>query len=177
MTAESQETTPRRSKIVLRSPQERHGPSLTWTLMPILAIMTFLYQFDPSIENEIAWMIGGMGIGLVIFETTGSIPEQQVSVTVYPLGIQLVSSDGKTIFFPRACLLDCIVLEHVQAFQVTSHVVLRVSSQNQQQQDDLQIIQVFPGAKMSFTQCLALKAELERAMGGFGWETTKPKAN
>jgi hypothetical protein len=175
MTAASPETAPRRSKIVLRSPQERRGPSLTWTLMPIVAIMAGLYQFDPSVENEIAWIIGGMAIALVLFETTGSIPERDVSATIYPLGIQLVSS-GKTQFFPRGCLQDCIVLEHVQAFQVTSHVVLRVSSKKQQQ-EDLQIIQAFPGAQLPFSQCLALKAELERAMGGFGWETTKPKAS
>jgi hypothetical protein len=143
--------------------------------MPILAIMAGLYQFDPSIKNEIAWVIGGMAIALVIFETTSSIPEREVSATIYPLGMQLVSASGKTQFFPRACLQDCIVLEHVQAFQVTSHVVLRVSSS--QKQDDLQIVQAFPGVQLSFSQCLALKAELERAMGGFGWETSKPKAN
>jgi hypothetical protein len=149
--------------------------------MPILAIMAGLYQFDPSIDNEIAWLIGGVVIGLVIFETAKAIPEREVSVTIYPLGIQLLSPTGKTQFIPRGSIQDCIVLEHVQAFQVTSHVVLRVSSQKQkqqqQQQEDLQIIQAFPGAQLSFSQCLALNAELERAMGGFGSETTKPKVN
>ena len=146
--------------------------------MPILAIMAGLYQFDPSIDNEIAWLIGGLVIGLVIFETAKSIPEREVSVTIYPLGIQLVSPTGKTQFIPRGSIQDCIVLEHVQAFQVTSHVVLRVSFQKlQQQQEDLQIIQAFPGAQLSFSQCLALKTELERAMGGFGSKTPKPKGN
>jgi hypothetical protein len=149
--------------------------------MPILAIMAGLYQFDPSIDKDIAWIIGGIAIGLVIFETTKAIPEREVSVTIYPLGLQLVSSTGNTQFVPRGCIQDCIVLEHVQAFQVTSHVVLRVFSQKQQQQqqpEDLQIIQAFPGAQLSFSQCLALKAELEQAMGGFGLETTtKSKAN
>jgi hypothetical protein len=89
-----------------------------------------------------------------------------IVVQVYPLGIQLCTRTGsghveRVQFIPRDLIFDCIVMESIRATKVTSVVMFRIQSHN----SDLTLQEAFRGgSEMSYTSCLALRAQVMKAL-------------
>ena len=77
---------------------------------------------------------------------------------------------------------DCILLEHVEAFSVTTHVMVRVvkpspspatsddidteqkSGESDVDNTESELVSLFPDAKLSFNRCHALVQKIRRAL-------------
>jgi hypothetical protein len=159
------------TRFVVRS-NEEHKRSFPRTVLPLASIVGGLYFFDPNIQNEILWVLGGLVGGLVLFETAPWKREVVLSLSIGPLGVQLSSRRNAdrpkhSAFLPREAIQDCLLVEHVGAFSVSTHVVLRLhgsSSTSQQPHKEPQLIPAFPNAVMKFEQCQSLVKQIQQAL-------------
>jgi hypothetical protein len=123
------------------------------------AIILLLCYIDPNIQNDLAWILGGLGMGVVLLETSPVKRNVELSVEVGPLGVQRTTTINDRIMhhplLPKACIKDCIITEHVKTFSVSSNLVFRVESS---------LVPVFPDADLSFRQCEFLLKQIQRAL-------------
>jgi hypothetical protein len=109
----------------------------------------------------------------------------QVSVTVYPVGVQLARfSSGQPVrppmFIPRDVILDVIVNEVILSHKVVSVVLFRVWKQDGMEQTPdtdrppiasllkegrIHLIPAFPGVELSFRECQIMRRELSVSLG------------
>mmetsp|Transcript_2806 Transcript_2806/g.5320 ORF Transcript_2806/g.5320 Transcript_2806/m.5320 type:complete len:190 (+) Transcript_2806:299-868(+) len=162
--------------------ERHHERSWSRTVVPIAILIGWLFRFDPKIELEWLWLTIGAVVGLYVFETSSSKHHQrELSVTICPLGVQrsttLVSAAnnrcGQTQyrhrrrhhpFLPRESVQDCIVTEHVGAFSVRTHVMLRVAAAGERAGVSDSLIPAFPNATLTFDQCYSLMKQIQRAL-------------
>ena len=129
-------------------------------LIPLVAvILGTLCHVDPQVQHEVLWILGGLGIALALLETAPMKHHVELIIDIGPLGIQRTTKlNGRSThhpLLPRECVQDCIITEHVGAFGVSNHLVLRVESK---------LIPVFPNAKLSFAQCQSLLKQVQTAL-------------
>ena len=138
---------------------EEHGRNYVVLLCIALVVILSLWQIDPDIENDLLWILGGLGVGFTLLETAPLNRKVELCVEISPFGIQRTTKVNDRIshqpLLPRACVKDCIITEHVQAFGVTSHLVFRVEST---------LVPVFSNAKLSFSQCHSLLKQIQQAL-------------
>jgi hypothetical protein len=106
---------------------------------------------------------------------------RKASVTIYPLGIQLVSTTtirtiiitGQTttqlsapIFLPRDQVIDCVVNEIILARRVRSVVVFRVRGDcgDEAASIPMRLVQAFPDVHMTYTECLKVRDEIMQCL-------------
>ena len=148
--------------------QDKHERSWSATLIPISILLGCLYRLDPSIEMDLLWVLSGAGIAVYVFETSSRTRDVEVSLTVCPLGVQRTTSTHRNRpvrhhpFLPKESIRDCIVTEHVGAFSVSSHVMLRLGDTTDCGGPAL--IPAFPKATLSFGQCHVLMKQIQRAL-------------
>lgn len=146
------------TKFVVESQQhrERHYTLLFGLLSAALGSLWF---FDPHVEKDWVWVLGGLIIGLIVLETAPIHRTVQLSVDISPMGIQQTTTiyDRTTYhpLLPRSVVRDCILVEHVEAFGVSSHLVFRV---------DNALVPAFPNARLSFSQCQSLLEKINGAL-------------
>jgi hypothetical protein len=169
--------------------QNKHDRSLPGTIIPISILVVCLSYYDPYIEMDLVWVVSGTIIALYIFETSSSTRHVEVIVTICPMGIQrtMYTHHHRLVqhypILPKEIIQDCFVAEHVNAFSVTSHVMLRTllpsssssspSSTTTTTVDDdddsgrsvpLQLYPAFPKVTLSFGQCYVLMKQIRRAL-------------
>jgi hypothetical protein len=64
---------------------------------------------------------------------------------------------------------DCIILEHVGAFSVTTHVMIRAtittkSSSESKSEFDVKLVSFFPDVTLSFDRCHELVQKIQRSL-------------
>jgi hypothetical protein len=171
----SSQTTLAPTRFVVRSFEE-HKRSLPRTVLPFVAIIGGLYGFDPNIQKEILWVLGGLVAGLVLFETASWKRELVLSLSIGPLGVQRSSRRNAdrpkhSPFLPREGIRDCLMIEHVGAFSVSTHVVFRLhagrtstTSQGEEKGTEPQLIPAFPDAVIKFEQCQSLVKQIQQGL-------------
>jgi hypothetical protein len=146
------------TKFLVQSSEER-GRNYAVLLCLVLAIILALWHTDPDIENDLLWVLGGLGVGLALLETAPVKRNVELCVEMGPFGIQRTAKVNDRLshhpLLPRACVKDCIITEHVKAFGVANHLVFRVESA---------LVPVFPNAKLSFSQCHSLLEQIQQAL-------------
>lgn len=106
------------------------------------------------------------------------VAQRDIVVEIYPLGIQIetITQDrstippsqrrtvGKAIFLPREVVVDCVVNEVVLGHKVLSQLLFRVrcSSLKEGLADTVRLVQAFPGVEMTYVECLAMRAEINK---------------
>jgi hypothetical protein len=148
------------TKFIVQS-HEDHKRSLPKTIIPIVVVLGYLWHFDPKIEKDPLWFLGGLAIGLILLETAPLRRDVELSLTICPVGVQRTSRINKNRpvnhpLLPRESIQDCILTEHVGAFSVSSHLVFRVENSS--------LASVFPNASLSFEQCHSLVKQIQRAL-------------
>ena len=117
----------------------------------------------------------------------------ELSVTICPLGIQRSTTTTTTTtttstynknknrqrtsvrhypLLPIESVKDCILLEHVGGFSVTTHVMIRVkaiipnndAAAKTKEISASELVSVFPDAKLTFDQCHDLVQQIQRAL-------------
>lgn len=124
-------------------------------------------------------------MGLVVLETAASHQTVEVSVRVTPLGVQIINQryhhhkapssndmNPKTIktkfkppppnhkpFLPREMVQDCILVEHVGVFSVSTRLIFRLRSTSSS------VVSILPNSiKLSFAQCHDLAQQIQLAL-------------
>lgn len=144
--------------------------------------LEFYYQ---SYKDDHRILVASALIGIAVlcychylFSTKSQDRETEVSVTICPLGIQRTKKIT-TIWnnnsdrprrsvrnYPFLCMeivKDCILLEHVGGFSVTTHVMIRTCSSDERSEPGL--VSAFPDAILTFDQCHDLVQEIQWALG------------
>ena len=131
---------------------------LALTLLSVRIILSLRYV-DQAIRNDIVWTLASLGVCLIIIETAPVEQRVELSVEVGPLGVQRTTTINSQVthhqIIPRACIQDCIIVEHVKSFNVSSSLVFRVESS---------LEPVFPEAQLNFQQCELLLRQIQRAI-------------
>ena len=155
------------------------------------------FWYDPTIEQEWLWVSIGMVIAACVLELghtscfssffsvskrdknrTGSTRRTEVFLTVCPLGIQRWTRRSTTEtkheqFIPLRNIKDCILVEHLGAFDVSTHVMLRlfaktaVASKSASDCDNdgaFEVVEAFPGVRLLFAQCHSLQIQIATAL-------------
>lgn len=107
--------------------------------------------------------------------------ESQVTVTVYPMGVQLAKLQKLVpvrppLLIPRDLILDVIVNEVILAHKVVSIVLFRVLKEDANdlikppvstllKEGRIKLVPAFPGVEMSFAECQAMRRELSACLG------------
>ena len=186
-TSTSQTTTKTATTFVIRSHKNRQArPFLAIAL--ILGLGSYLLWVDWNIQNDLLWFGGGLLMGLVVLETAASFQTQEVSVRITPLGVQIVHQryhhrvapttndmnhpEAEIIkskfkqpppkhepFLPRDVVQDCILVEHVGVFSVSTRLIFRLTSST------ASIVSILPDSiKLSFAQCHDLSQQIQLAL-------------
>jgi hypothetical protein len=151
--------------------REFHGRSWSITIIFIGILIGGVLHVDPKIELEWPWLLAGAIFGLYFFETSSKWRDVELSVTICPLGVQRSSTTTLSAkhqkchhqpFLPREYVQDCIVLEHVGAFSVSTHVIFRLVEKRGE--DPSSFIPAFPNAVLTFDQCHSLTKQIQRAL-------------
>ena len=153
--------------------KEYHQHSWSITIIFIAILISWVFHIDPKIELEWPWLLAGAIFGLYLFETSSKQQRDvELAIKICPLGVQ--RSSTTTIqsakhqkchhqpFIPREYIQDCIVLEHVGAFSVTSHVMFRLVEKIGE--DPSSLIPAFPNAILTFDQCHSLTKQIQSAL-------------
>ena len=178
--------TPTPTTFVIRSHKSREArPFLA--IFIILGLGLYLLYADWNIQNDLLWFGGGLLMGFVVLETAASHQTEEVSVRITPLGVQMVhqryhhhaapSADPMEIipkmakskfkqpppkhqpFLPREAVQDCILVEHVGVFSVSTGLIFRLRSSSRP------IVSILPDSiPLSFSQCQELAEQIQRAM-------------
>jgi hypothetical protein len=137
--------------------------------------------------NTLAFLVMA-GFGVVCAHCIGNVDQtsalHECIVSIYPIGIQIecvVRSSlsrktddehrvthrtrrRKPIFVPRETVIDCVVSEVVHSHKVGSKVLFRVGVGPKFHQSDVYVhlVDAFPGVEMTYEECLAMRAEINR---------------
>lgn len=146
---------------------ERHERSWKTTLIPVSILLGGLFRLDPTIEMDLLWFLAGAAIAVYLFETSTKERNVEVSLGICPLGVQRTIRTHQNRMathhplIPKESIRDCIVTEHVGAFSVSSHVMLRLRDAAS---DGPALIPAFPNVTLSFGQCHSLMKQIQRAL-------------
>ena len=103
----------------------------------------------------------------------------ELSVTICPLGIQrsktttTASNKRSTVvhyypLLPLESVKDCILVEHVGAFSVTTHVMIRATTTTQssksKSESNEELVSFFPNVTLSFDRCHVLVQQIQRSL-------------
>jgi hypothetical protein len=124
------------------------------------------------------------GFGVVYAHCIGNVDQtsalHECVVSIFPIGIQIecvVRSSlsrktddehrtrrRKPIFVPRETVIDCVVSEVVHSHKVGSKVLFRIGVGPKFHQSDVYVhlVEAFPGVEMTYEECLAMRAEINR---------------
>lgn len=124
-----------------------------------LLILLILIYIDPRIQNDLAWILGGLGVGLALLESAPVNQHIELIVALSPLGVQRITKINDRVTYhpllPRACINDCIIVEHVGVFDVTTNLVFRVEST---------LVSAFPNVRLKFHECESLLKNIRGAL-------------
>jgi len=145
-------------KFCVQSSESHRRNYLVSIVLPIAILLTLLYC-DPDIQNELFWILGGFAVVLFVIETAPVQRVVELCVEIGPLGIQRTTSINDRVkhhqLLPRACVKDCIITEHIQAFSISSNLMFRTQSA---------LVPVFPDARLSFKQCESMLKQIQQAL-------------
>ena len=168
-------------------------------LIPIISILGLVFYFDPYIRKDSLWILAGMMIALYGFEIIQSFSRTErtteLLLTISPLGLQrcrrrvttTIPSGSETTdpkkkkqkqkirmdyepFLPIENVHDCILVEHIETFQVSTHVMIRLdydrnsSAPNKEGGGRGGVVAAFPGARLTFEQCHKLQKQIMEAI-------------
>lgn len=120
-------------------------------------------------NNTLGWMIPVVAAFLMVLllSIVGSAESREVSVDVYPLGIQLTTrvgqkrrQKGRPLFLPRSDILDCIVTEVIMWNRVQSAVVFRIKSYTTP--ESFQLVEAFPQVELTYEECLTMRRNINK---------------
>jgi hypothetical protein len=141
------------------------------TLIPVSILLACLVRLDPTGEMDVLWLVSGVAIAMYVFETSSKTRDVEVSLTVCPLGVQRTTRTHRMMthhpLLPKESIRDCIVTEHVGAFAVSSHVMIRVRAAGAAALDGPALIPAFPNATLSFVQCHSVMKQIQGALEEF----------
>lgn len=117
----------------------------------------------------------------LVFSRSIQTKEIDLSIDILPLGIQRSKtttisyhhSDAKHSkvdyhpLLPIEKIQDCILLEHVGAFSVSTHVMLRLKTNNDTYQPSNAskgLVEAFPGANLKFRECQQMVDQIQKAL-------------
>ena len=166
-----------------------------------------LEQYHDYFKDDNAMVAGTVFVTVVLlllilyycyylFSTTNQTRDVELSVTICPIGIQRSTTTTTTYnsnknrqrssvrhypLLPLESVKDCILLEHVGGFSVTSHVMIRVKATPDEKNDSVaaaaatattntkenpasELVSVFHGAKLTFDQCHDLVHQIRSAL-------------
>ena len=183
----------------VQSTESRGGRRHSWPviMIPMISILGLAFYFDPYIRKDSLWILAGMMIALYGFEIAQSLSRTtrttELLLTISPLGIQrcrrrvttTTSSGSETAdskknkkqkirmdyepFVPIEDVHDCILVEHIETFQVSTHVMIRLeygmaSSDSRKRGERGGVVAAFPGARLTFEQCHTLQKQIMEAI-------------
>jgi hypothetical protein len=163
-------------KVVQGNTVNNYSVLCKFSIPVLLAICTGMMlqqvQEFQLLQQQWLWIIGGTILALLVFESTqhDRPSKTELLVKVSPLGVQryLTRNNRHDHHHPLClmeCIQDCILVEHVGAFAVTTHVMFRVrTKQMYDDQETLQLVPAFPNACLSFSQCHTLKHEIQASL-------------
>ncbi|KAG7356120.1 hypothetical protein IV203_000806 [Nitzschia inconspicua] len=155
--------------------EEKRG---TWKLFVIptvlaISIAVLLSTVDDMeiLQNHWFWICSGAVVALIVFETiqhSSRTGYSELVVIICPLGIQRITLRGERQqhnhpLLLTECIHDCILLEHVGAFSVSTHVMFRILKRKNDI-SSMHLVPAFPNAHLTFDQCLTLKDQLQMSI-------------
>jgi hypothetical protein len=189
------------SVFVVRGAPPSTKSTATWLILvvvgPLLAVLgAQVYTF-----NGTSWGILPVTVLLLAFAIAFLLaarssadkdsPSLEVSVTVLPLGVQLVTKKkgvpvSTPTYLAREEILDVIVNEIIFAHKVVSIVVFRLLKDQGAAPENymtnkkdkakhsmalllkegrVQLIPAFPGVEMSYTDCMSMRRDISKSLG------------
>lgn len=175
------------NKFVVMATQEPSGSfaPLVAAGGPLIAASAMIFRISFA---ESKWVIAATGflIALILLDKTRkrrAASTCEVTVTVFPLGVQLARTRKSgplrpPLFIPRDVILDVIVNEVILAHKVVSIVLFRVWKHDGTLDSDekppistllkegrIHLVPAFPGVEMSYTDCQVMRRELSASLG------------
>jgi hypothetical protein len=154
--------------------------------------------FDKAYRDNDSFALAGAGafVAIAVFlchrlvSKRNQIVEVDLTLTVLPLGVQRSKTTTTTYnenanhrtndvfhypLLPIETVRDCILLEHIGGFSVTTHVMLRLNNFNDTGDGEPKdgsktgptssgLVEAFPGANLTFDQCQSLVNQIGRAL-------------
>jgi hypothetical protein len=162
-------------KVVHEIPGNRRAVLCKFGISTVLAIcvsvMLATVQDFQMLRQRWLWIVGGAIVALLVLEITqdAHLAKTELLVKVCPLGVQRSLRRYRyhhhLPLLLKECIQDCIILEKVGAFAVTTHVMFRIKRKHlYNNQDTIQLVQAFPHACLSFSQCHKLKNQIQASL-------------
>jgi hypothetical protein len=87
---------------------------------------------------------------------------REASVTVFPLGLQLVTSysNKQPTLLLHQEIVDCIVNEVILAHKVINVILFRCYDAK----GNIKLVQAFPGMQLNYRDCLRIRSDLQEAL-------------
>lgn len=158
----------------------------TVVLVPLAAWATFDMKDQLEKYNALNITIAVVVLSILyqlVFSRTVRTKEVDLSLDILPLGIQRSKTTTTSYhnsksnhssvdyhpLLPIESVKDCILLEHVGAFSVSTHVMIRLKSKNndntyQPSNASKGLVEAFPGANLKFRECQQLVDQIQRAL-------------
>jgi hypothetical protein len=153
------------------------------SLSSLLSLWTTTFSTNPIIIYVGIFAATGLIIYYAYYLLTTFYSQQtrdvELSVTICPLGIQrskttTTARNKRTVvhyypLLPLESVKDCILVEHVGAFSVTTHVMIRAtttttkSSKSKSESND-ELVSFFPNVTLSFDRCHVLVQQIQRSL-------------
>ena len=155
------------------------------SLSSLLSLWTTTFSTNPIIIYVGIFAATGLIIYYAYYLLTTFYSQQtrdvELSVTVCPLGIQRSSKTTTTAsnkrstvvhyypLLPLESVKDCILVEHVGAFSVTTHVMIRATttttqSSKSKSESNEELVSFFPNVTLSFDRCHVLIQQIQRSL-------------
>ena len=157
------------------------------SLSSLLSLWTTTFPINPTIIYVGIFAATGLIIYYAYYLLTTFYSQQtrdvELSVTVCPLGIQRSSKTTTTAsnkrstvvhyypLLPLESVKDCILVEHVGAFSVTTHVMIRATttttttqSSKSKSESNEELVSFFPNVTLSFDRCHVLVQQIQRSL-------------
>jgi hypothetical protein len=168
--------------------------SLTLGVVPIIAVVigsqnnlssqsslwTTMFPTNPIIIYVGIFTAAGLILYYAYYLLTTTSYSQQtrdveLSVTICPLGIQrskttTTTGDKRSTvvhyypLLPLESVKDCMLVEHVGAFSVTTHVMIRATTKSSKSESNGELVSFFPDVTLSFDRCHALVQQIQRSL-------------
>ena len=156
----SRNLSPLPTKFTVRS-SEHHEARFLTMVMGIMLVLGSLFFLDPFVKKEIWWCLGGLTIAFLALETSSYHRDIELSVSIYPVGVQRTTQINSKVtdhpLLPRESIQDCILIEHVSSWSVSTQIVFRLKSSSS-------LVPAFPNAQLTFSQCHSLKNQIQKAL-------------
>lgn len=136
-------------------------------------------QIDVAILSSIAVALLGIILAHRLFFAKPTTKTIDLTLQILPLGVQrsrtITHDNSQTTnthhypLLPIGSIKDCILLEHVGAFSVSTHVMLRLQNSNNYSMKPTKnaakgMVAAFPDVTLTFDQCHSLVEQITRAL-------------